>query len=47
MSAKFQTHPSVCGFYTKYAAFNLFKICQEEIYGVQYFNALCFISTHM
>ena len=29
-----QSHPSVCGFYTIYAAYRLFKFRQEEIRGV-------------
>ena len=29
-----QSHPSVCGFYTIYAAFHLFKFRQEQITGV-------------
>ena len=31
MPAPLQSHPSVCGFYTIYAAFRLFKFRQEEI----------------
>ena len=31
MRAPLQSHPSVCGFHTKYAAFHLFKFRQEEI----------------
>ena len=38
-----QSHPSVCGFYTIYAAFHLFKFRQEEITGVHDVNALSFI----
>ena len=34
MPAPLQSHPSVCGFYTIYAAFYLFKFRQEEITGV-------------
>ena len=29
-----QDQPSVCGFYTIYAAFHLFKFQQEEVTGV-------------
>ena len=42
-----QSHPSVCGFYTIYAAFHLFKIPQEEITGVHDVNVLSFISNYM
>ena len=34
MPAQLQSHPSVCGFYTIYAALHLFRLCQEEITGV-------------
>ena len=34
MPAPLQSHPSVCGFYTIYAAFHLFKFRQKEITGV-------------
>ena len=37
-----QDHPSVCGFYTFYAAFHLFKFQQEEITGVHDVNVLFF-----
>ena len=40
-------HPSVCGFYTKYAAFHLFKFQQEEITGVHDVNVLSFISNYV
>ena len=33
MPAPLQSHPSVCGFYTIYAAFHLFKFQQKEIQG--------------
>ena len=33
-----QSHPSVCGFYTKYAAFHPFKFDQEEIIGAHDVN---------
>ena len=42
-----QSHPSVCGFYTIYAAFHLFKFRQEEITGVHDVNVLSFISNYM
>ena len=42
-----QSHPSVCGFYTIYEAFHLFKFRQEEITGVHDVNVLSFISNYM
>ena len=47
MLAPLQSHPSVCGFYTIYAAFHLFKFRQEEITGVHDVNVLSFISNYM
>ena len=47
MPAPLQSHPSVCGFYTIYAAFHLFKIQQKEITGVHDINVLSFISNFM
>ena len=47
MPAPLQSHPSVCGFYTIYAAFHLFKFRQEEITGVHDVNVLSFISNYM
>ena len=47
MPAPLQSHPSVCGFYTKYAAFHFFKFRQEEIAGVHDVNVLSFISIYM
>ena len=44
---RLQDHPSVCGFYTIYAAFHLFKFQQEEITGVHDVNVLSFISNFM
>ena len=44
---RLQDHPSVCGFYTIYAAFRLFKFQQEEITGVHDVNVLYFISNFM
>ena len=42
-----QSHPSVCGFYTIYAAFHLFNFRQEEITGVHDVNVLSFRSNYM
>ena len=42
-----QDRPSVCGFYTIYAAFHLFTFQQEEITGVHDVNVLSFISNFM
>ena len=42
-----QVHPSVCGFYTIYAAFHLFKFGQKEITGNHDVNVLSFISNFM
>ena len=47
MLAPLQSHPSVCGFYTIYAAFHLFKFQQEEITGVHKVKVLSFISNYM
>ena len=44
--APLQSHPSACGFFTIYAAFNLFKFRQEEITGVHDVNILTFISLY-
>ena len=44
---RLQDHPSVCGFYTIYAAFHSFKFRQEEITGVHDVNVLSFISNFM
>ena len=44
MPALLQSHPSVCGFYTIYAAFHLFKFQQKEITGVHDVNVLSSIS---
>ena len=44
MPEPLQSHPSVCGFYTLYAAFHLFKFQQEEITGVHDVNVLALIS---
>ena len=47
MPEPLQSHPSVCGFYTIYAAFHLFKFRQEEITGVHDVNVLSFIDIYM
>ena len=47
MPALLQSHPSVCAFYTTYAAFHLFKFQQKEITGVHDVNVLSFISNYM
>ena len=47
MPAHLQSQPSVCGFYTIYAAFHLFKFRQEEITGVHDDNVLSFLSNFM
>ena len=47
MPAPLQSHPSVCGFYTIYAAFHLFKFQQKEFTGVHDVNVLSFISNYM
>ena len=47
MPAHLQSHPSVCGSSTIYAAFHLFKFRQEEITGVHDVNVLSFISNCM
>ena len=47
MPEPLQSHPRVCGFYTIYAAFHLFKFRQEEITGVHDVNVLSFINNYM
>ena len=47
MPEPLQSHPIVCGFYTIYAAFHLFKFQQEEITRVHEVKVLSFISKHM
>ena len=44
---RLQSHPSVCGFYTIYAAFHLFKFRQEKITGVHDVNVLSIISNYV
>ena len=46
MPEPLQSHSSVCGFYTIYAAFHLFKFRQEEIAGVHDVSVLSFISNY-
>ena len=43
MTELLQSYPSVCVFYTIYAAFLLFKLRQEEFTGFQDVNLLTFI----
>ena len=47
MPEPLQSHPSVCGFYTIYETFHLFKFLQEEITGVHDVNVLSFMSNYM
>ena len=47
MPAPLQSHPSVCGFYTIYAAFHLFKFQQKETTGVHDFIVLSLIGNYM
>ena len=47
MPEPLQPHPSVWGFCTILAAFQLFKFRQEEIKGVHDVNVLSFISNYM
>ena len=47
MPEPLQSHPSVCGFYTIYAAFHFFKFRQEEITGVHDVDVLSFIGNYM
>ena len=44
---RLQDHSSVCGFYTTYAAFHLFKFQKDEMTGVHDVNVLSFISNFM
>ena len=46
MPEPLQSHPCVCGFYTIYAFFHLFKIRQEEMTGVHDVNVPSFISNY-
>ena len=47
MQKPLKSHPSLCGFYTMYAAFHLSKFRQEEITGVHNVNVLSFISNYL
>ena len=47
MPEPLQSHPRVCGFYTIYAPFHLFRFRQEEITGVHDVNVLSFISFYI
>ena len=47
MPVPLHSHPTVCGFYTIYAAFHLYKFRQEEISGVHDVDVLSFISNYM
>ena len=47
LPATLQSHPSVCGFYSIYEAFQLFKFRQKEITGVHDVNVLSFINNYM
>ena len=47
MPEPLQSHPSVCGSCTIYAAFHLFKFRQEENTGVHDVNVHSFISKYM
>ena len=46
MPAPLQSHPSECGFYTRYAAFHV-KFQQVENNGVHHVNVLSFITKYM
>ena len=45
--APLQSHPSVCGFYTIYAAFHLIKFQQKENTGVHVFSVPSFLRNYM
>ena len=47
MPEPLQSHPSVCGFYTIYAAFHLFKFRQKEITGVHDVNVLSSLNDYL
>ena len=47
MPEPLQSHPSVCGFYVIYAAFQFFKFRREEITGVHNVNALSVLRNHI
>ena len=46
MPEPLQCHPSICDFYTIYAALHFFKIRQEEITGVHDVNVLSFTNKY-
>ena len=47
MPEPLQSLPSVCGFYTMYAAFHLLKFRQEEVTGIHKVNVLSIINNYM
>ena len=47
MPEPLQTHRSVCGIFTIYVAFHLFKFRQEELTGVHDVNVPSFMSNYM
>ena len=47
MPEPLQSYPTVCGFYTIYAAFHLFKFRREEITGVHDVKVLSFRSIYI
>ena len=47
IAAPLQSHPNICGFYTTYAAFHLFKFRQEEIIGVHDIDVLSSIKNYL
>ena len=47
MPVPLQSHPSVCGFYTLYAAFHLSKFQEDETAGVHDVNVLSLRSNYM
>ena len=47
MPEPLQSHPSLCGFYTIYADFHLFKFRHEEITVVHDVSVLSFISKYL
>ena len=47
MPAHMKSHANDCGFYIKYAAFHLRKLCHEEMSGAQGFLVFFFMSNYM
>ena len=47
MPEPLQSHPSVCGYYTIYAAFHLSNSDKKKITGVHHVNVLAFISNYI